>query len=263
MRLIPLATAWRHASHPDDRAAFRRHHAAELEVLRRLRTPTEVEFPLDTESEPGREDPDDPALHAALRAVVERMGAAGFRAPATVVMVSRGSPGAVVDVVPDAEQAMVVLAAPVDHCAGLAAGIAMLHRWHQVGGRWWRERPWDRWEVARSVPLAEWIYAAGLGVHAAQEFADATAAAAVQVTAGGFTRVRSSERALQERLDADLDQRGVGLLLRWLDDEGPTSTRRAADGFAIPAGAGRYLGWRMLEERVDRVGLIEAAGMAA
>jgi hypothetical protein len=83
------------------------------------------------------------------------------------------------------------------------------------------------------------------------------------VTPGGLSRLRGGERALQERLDAELDQRGVGLLMRWLDDFGPSSMRRTEDGVVIPAGAGRYLGWRMLAERVARVGLLEATAMEA
>jgi hypothetical protein len=71
------------------------------------------------------------------------------------------------------------------------------------------------------------------------------------------------ERELQSHLDADLDGSGPGLLMRWLDDDASPAMRRCADGFVVPPGAGRYLGWRMLEERVGRVGVLDAAVMEA
>jgi hypothetical protein len=51
--------------------------------------------------------------------------------------------------------------------------------------------------------------------------------------------------------------------MRWLDDDAPPAMRRCTDGFVVPCGAGRYLAWRMLEERVARVGLLEAAELGA
>jgi hypothetical protein len=190
------------------------------------------------------------------------MVSAGFRAPATVVLVSRGALAGPLEVMPDGGHAMIALATPLDYRSAIAAGVAMLHRWHLVAARFTSAGRWDRWEVARRAPLSEWIYAAGLGVHAAREFAEASPAAALQLTTGGLSRLRAAERALQERLDTELDQRGVGLLMRWLDDEAPAAMRRASDGVVVPAGAGRYLGWRMLEERVARVGILEASLMS-
>ncbi len=86
---------------------------------------------------------------------------------------------------------------------------------------------------------------------------------ALGLTDGELRRLRHAERSLQERLDADLEGTGVGLVLRWLEDDAPLAMRRAPDGTVTPKGAGRYLGWRMLAERVARVGVAEAAAMAA
>jgi hypothetical protein len=103
-------------------------------------------------------------------------------------------------------------------------------------------------------------------VHAAIAFGSdggAQRAAPLQITSADVRRLRAMERDLQTHLDADLDGTGPGLLMRWLDDDASPAMRRCADGFVVPPGAGRYLGWRMLEERVGRVGVLDAAVMEA
>lgn len=195
-----------------------------------------------------------------LRRVAERMATEGFASPSTVVIVASDLPGGAVEVIPGDGNGTVALFTPAYPAAALASGIAMLHRWRHT---WRGGGAWEKWQVARDVSFAEWIYAAGLGVHAAREYAGAAEHEALDVSVGAFHRLRAAERGLQARLDADLDGAGVGLVMRWLVDGAPVAMRRAGDGSRIPDGAGRYLGWRMLAPRVSRVGLLEAAGMAA
>ncbi len=268
MRVIDLVTPWHHAATDTDRAAFRRRHAALLDAIRQLRTPTESDVPLARDRAPSDEDPADPAFHAALRALGARMADDGFRTPSTVVLIAIDAPGRAVEVLPEPSNPELVLVQPRHPRAALAEGIAILHRATDPARRSGLARlaaaaAWDKWRAVRELPLAEWVYAAGVGVHAAMQYAGADAAAAVGVSPGGLSQLRAAERALQARLDADLDHAGAGLVLRWLEDDAPLAMRRASDGVVVPAGAGRYLGWRMLAERVERVGLLEAAGMGA
>jgi hypothetical protein len=271
MRISDLVTPWTQlAASGDaaDREAFRRRHSGELEPLRRQRAPTESAFPLHDTPSLGDVDPADLTLHATLRSLGERMAGDGFRLPAAVVLVASPTRGGALEVIPEPGQSLVALALPCELPAMLAAGIAMLHRATDPASGTGLSRAaargmWDKWRWARELPLAEWIYAAGIGVHAAREYVGVDTATAVGVSTGAFSRLRTTERALQERLDADLDDAGTGLMLRWLEDDAPLAMRRAPDGFVVPAGAGRYLGWRMLEERVARVGLLEASTMGA
>jgi hypothetical protein len=268
LRILDLITPWQYAASDADRAAFRRRHATLLDAIRRLRAPTEPDLPLAHGTLPPGDDPADPAFHAALRALGARMADDGFRTPATVVLIAVDAPGAALEVIPDPAHPLVVLVQPRHPHAALAEGIAMVHRATDPAGRSGLARlaaatAWDKWRAVRELPLAEWVYVAGTGVHAAIQYAGADAATAVGVAPGRLSLLRESERALQSRLDADLDQAGAGLVLRWLEDHAPLTMRRSPDGFAVPAGAGRYLGWRMLAERVERTGLLEAAGMGA
>ncbi|MGH7593197.1 MAG: hypothetical protein ACRELE_05035, partial [Gemmatimonadales bacterium] len=72
---------------------------------------------------------------------------------------------------PDGEAVLFLDRAP-DHralLAGLACAIAALARWRTADSqspvRSLESSPWDRWQASRNVPLREWIYTAGLGVH--------------------------------------------------------------------------------------------------
>jgi hypothetical protein len=112
--------------------------------------------------------------------------------------------------------------------------------------------------------LLEWFYAAGLGVHAGALVAPtAPEHALVGTSKGAFKRLRHDERALLARLEADLPNTGIGGVLRWLEDDAPPALRRSGEDALIPPGAGRYLAWRELRDRVARVGVAEACGMEA
>jgi hypothetical protein len=120
---------------------------------------------------------------------------------------------------------------------------------------------WDRWQLARTIPLGEWLYTEGLGVHLAQAlFPDAPAHRLLGASPGVLRRLRQREHALRDLLEPDLDQAGLGLVLRWLAPQAPASARTSGTT-VLPPFAGRYLAWRMLEERVKRVGIGEAMRM--
>ena len=118
--------------------------------------------------------------------------------------------------------------------------------------------PWDRWDRARDVPLAEWIYAEGVALHLALAV-DETPDPALHLglSRGAWQRLRERERTLRALLAADLGGTGLGLVLRWLAPDAPPSARQVGTT-TLPPATGRYLGWRMVAERVARLGLAGA-----
>ena len=122
---------------------------------------------------------------------------------------------------------------------------------------------WDRWKAAREVPLRDWIYADGIGTHLAQELApESSPEDLLGLRPAAFNRLREREKFFRGLLTRDLDETGIGLLLRWLTPDAPAGPR-TVEGTVLPPGAGRYLAWRMLAERVKRVGLREAVRLSA
>jgi hypothetical protein len=262
--LIDLISPWAHAAASLDARevrSFRARHAVLLETIRQQRTPLLAELPAPGDWRVAAARAVDDELLEAIRGTRDRMVEAGFRAPGQIVLVASGAPGQIAEVIPGSASLVGLfldrdLAEAVP--AALAGAIAIHHRWSEPSrsnpiARIAAQGPWDKWQVAREVALAEWIYATGIGVHAG----------ATSATSSELRRLRAMERDLQDHLDAELDATGAGVLMRWLDDDAPPAMRRCADGFVVPRGAGRYLGWRMLEERVARVGVREAAVMAA
>ena len=79
---------------------------------------------------------------------------------------------------------------------------------------------------------------------------------------GEVGRLRERERTLNALLTPDLDESGLGLVLRWLVSETPAAMR-TYQGTVIPPGAGRYLAWRLTADRVARVGVREALRLPA
>jgi hypothetical protein len=270
-----LITPWSHAVASRDARevdAFRERHGNLLELVRRQRAPLLAELPAPRDWKRAVRQAHDAEVLDRIRAARDRLVGNGFLAPAEIVLVASGAPGAGWEALPDRAPRVVLF---LDRLEGaeailgaLAAAMAVLTRWADPRHRTPVARlaaagSWDRWHAAREAPLAEWIYAAGIGVHAALEESGATEERALELDATQVRRLRAGERELQARLDADLDQAGIGLVMRWLEDEASPAMRRCRDGYVVPRGSGRYLGWRMLTERVARVGLLEAAVMAA
>lgn len=271
--IIDLITPWAAAARSGDQdelAALFRRNAEALEPIRRQRAPTESALPAPAAWDTLAEQAADDTFQQRLREARDRLSDRGLVAPQRIVLLASAAPGGPFEVIPGPGATTIALF--IDRAPGvtpaqvaLAAGMAALTRWTTPGNpiaTIAARGHWDRWAAAREVSLAEWVYAAGLGVHAAGWVAERRADA-LGLADGDLARLRQAERALQIRLDGDLDHAGVGLVLRWLEDDAPVAMRRATDGSVIPRGAGRYLGWRMLAERVERVGIAEAAGMAA
>jgi hypothetical protein len=286
--IIDLVSPWAHAAASLDARemrSFRARHAVLLERIRQQRTPLLSDLPAPNDWRMAAARAGDGDFLDGLRAIRDRMVEAGFRTPGQIVLAACGAPGPIAEVMPADTVVLFLdrnpaagrgLAGPgrapapaIGITSALASAVAILHRWtdprrNNPIARLATLRPWDKWQVAREVPLAEWIYAAGIGVHAAIAYGGAvgaTHASPLQMTPADIRRLRAMEHELQSHLDADLDHTGAGLLLRWLDDDAPPAMRRCADGSVVPRGAGRYLGWRMLGERVARVGVEEAAVM--
>lgn len=288
MPILDLITPWSHAIASRDARElrhFRERHAVTLELIRRQRAPLLADLPAPADWKRAVQCACDADLLDALRATRDRMVGEGFRVPAQIVLGATATTGPIAEVIPGAADTIVLFldrypaaglgrapafASEMD--AALSAAIAMHHRWSDPAmgnpiARIAARGAWDKWAAAREVPLAEWIYAAGIGAHAAAiatgSDAGAGRASPLGMTSADLRRLRAAEHELQSHLDADLDSSGAGLVMRWLDDDAPPAMRRCADGFLVPRGAGQYLGWRMLEERVTRVGVLEAAVMAA
>ncbi len=284
MPIIDLVSPWALAEQAGAHDAFQARWRALLEPIRRQRAPTEAELPAPHEWGGLAAFAADGALHLALRETRDRLVDRGLVNPTRIVLIASAAPGAPFEVIPEPGNSTIALfvdragtrrlrpesgdaaslaARPI--LAALAAGMAHLTRWTTPGNPIAIRAaagPWDRWDAARDIPLAEWIYAAGLGVHAAELVGDGPATA-LGLSDSEMRRLRRAEHSLQERLDAELDRTGMGLMMRWLEDDAPLAMRRAPDGTVTPNGAGRYLGWRMLAERVARVGVAEAAAMEA
>lgn len=266
MPVVDLITPW--ASDPD---GFASHAPAHLERIRRQRTPTEPRLPAPTSFGPLVDRARDTSLHQLLRDSRDRLADRGLRAPRFLVLVASSAPGAVAEVLPDPGGNGVALfldrADDDALVAALAAAMAQLTRWldpvSPIAAHA-RRGDWDRWAVAREVPLLEWIYSAGLGVHARTLVApDAPAHHLLELSRGAFERLRRDERALSTQLAADLPSSGLGVVLRWLEDAAPPALRRDHGDTTIPAGAGRYLAWRELRDRVARLGVAQACGVEA
>lgn len=266
MPVVDLITPW-----AADPGGAHSRHPATFEAIRRQRAPTETQLPPPGSFDPIAERARDTSLHQRLREARDRLAEQGLRAPVRLLLVASAAPGPAAEPLPDPGGDAVALfldrADDDELVRALAAAMAALTRWSHpaspltpIAGR----GGWDRWAAAREVPLLEWCYTAGLGAHARALVApDAAAHLLVGVSRGAFQRLRREERLLLARLEADLGQTGIGAVLRWLEDEAPPALRRGSAEAVIPAGAGRYLAWRELRDRVARVGLAEACGMEA
>lgn len=267
MPVLDLVTPWAQASNSNnparERAAFRTRWAEPLEIFRRQRTPLATLLPLAAQLDHAARLARDPALGDRIRGVRAALSDVGVALPAlTTVLLATEAPGAPSEAVPQKESPFVFL------CLDRLTTDAELVKWWIRGavfvGRWLGRQatpsPWDRWEAARTVPLSEWIYTAGLAAHAVRTVLPALPPhEQFGMSKGGFQRLREHERALTERLAADVPLTGLGPWLRWFGDEvGAPPSIRSDGGPPIPPGAGRYLAWRLVTARVERVGLAEA-----
>jgi hypothetical protein len=276
--IVDLVSPWSVALDALDSArardAFRARHAPFLELLRRARTPLLDAIPLATDGDvlrPIARRAADPARQQQLRDLVARAAELGADRCHRVILMAGDGSGEAAEPLPwpDAEVALFFDMVENDDgmIVALARATAALARWTAPDSHTLvacdPHRGWDRWQAAREVPLREWIYTEGIGLHLAQALHPGLPThqllGVTQVTLG---RLRQRERVFRALLAADLDQRGIGLLLRWLTPATPSGPRTVGE-VVLPPMAGRYLAWRMLEERVARVGLREAIRMEA
>ena len=251
------------------RSAFRARHAALLEALRLTRTPALDALPLTTDQNQLRSlarRAADPATQQQLRDAIGQATALGADRCNTVTLLAGDASGTASEPLfrPDPQAVLFVETGAKDHelTVALSGAIAALTRWSApstpsvfartiVAAR-------DRWEAARTVPLREWIYTEGVGLHlAAALLPDLPPYQLIGVHHAAFSRLREREKLFRALLDVDLDERGVGLLLRWLTPGAALGPRTVGD-VVLPPMTGRYLAWRMTADRVERVGLRDA-----
>lgn len=272
--ILDLITPWVTASGSlhieEDTAALRRRHAPLLDLLQRQRAPHADSYPFPVASNVRYRlaaQASDPGVQQALRDQLSAADDLGMLTPFSVVLFAGGDDGDPMEPLPGLRPTVVLLLDrcedAVDRALALARGVAALTRWCAPDSesplRAIDQSRWNRWELARVIPLAEWLYAEGLGVHLARTLMpEAPLHRLLGLSPGALRRLRQREHALRELLEADLDQSGIGLVLRWLTPKAPTSARTSGN-VVLPPFAGRYLAWRMLDERVGRVGIGEAA----
>lgn len=272
MPILDLVTPWAQASNAvspaRERAAFRTRWAEVLETFRRQRAPLATLLPLATHPEHAATLARDPALAPRIREVRAALTALGIAPPTlTTVLLATEAPGAPGEAIPQKDSPLIYIC--LDRVgsdaelvkAWIRSAVFLVRRIEHHAD----SAPWDRWEAARSTSLAEWVYTAGLAAHAVRRvLPELTPHEQFGMSKGGFQRLREHERALTERLAADLPLTGLGPWLRWFGEEvGAPPSIRSDGGAPIPTGAGRYLAWRLVAERVDRIGLAEAMAASA
>ncbi len=249
-------------------AAFRRAHAPFLDLLARQRNPLGGDLPRVADRAAlcqAGETARDPALHRTLRAAVADSREHGADWPAEVVLFPGEGAGATFEALPHPVAAVVLL---VDCDRGadqlatdVARGVAALTRWRDPESASpvrSMAAPWDRWQLATQVPLAEWLYTEGIGLHAAAAIAPWLAPhRLLGLGPAQWQRLREREKQLRALLRADIDHAAVDAVNRWLDWSGERGERD------VPAGAGRYLAWRMTADAVAEVGVRRALRMPA
>ena len=256
----PWLTAVSAADSARAQQGFRARHAALLESLRLARAPVLEVFPLATAIEPlhrfaGRAA--DPETQQLLRDAAGRAVALGANRCAMITMLAGDASGAAGEPLlhPEAQVVLFVeIAANTNELiVALAGAVAAMTRWSGSA-----PVVRDRWEAARTLPLREWIYTEGMGLHlAAALLPGLSPHQRLGINHAAFTRLREREKIFRTLLDADLDEHGIGLPLRWLTPDAPLGPRTVGD-VVLPPAAGRYLAWRMTADRVERMGLREA-----
>lgn len=272
MPILDLLTPWAQASETRDGLdAFHHRHHELLERVRRQRAPTSTRLATPAPTAGQLSSAHNPSVHATLRSTCDAMRDAGWRTPRDIVLLGGGEPGAAWEVLPDPGQSAVLLF--VDRAEGdaltaaLVAGIATWHRWSAPSpgnpiARIAARGDWDKWDAMRHAPLAEWIYTEGIALHAvAERFPEWSAEQLLPCSGTAYERLRGMERELRRELESELDQTGIGLVIKWLVEDAPPALRQRDTGRTIPTAAGRYLAGRMLQHRVARVGVLDAAGM--
>lgn len=117
---------------------------------------------------------------------------------------------------------------------------------------------YDYWTTGSRATLLELLVNEGLAVHAAEAVAPGfDAADYFGYPRRHHQRLRQLEAFLRRVVEPDLDQRGLGLRLRYLSG-GMSPAARLVGGRVLPERAGYYLGHRLTEALVQERGIAEA-----
>jgi hypothetical protein len=115
---------------------------------------------------------------------------------------------------------------------------------------------YDYWQTGSRATLRELLLNEGLAVHAAQAVAPGfDPAHYFGYPRRQYRRLRELEAFLRRVVEPDLDDRGIGLRLRYLSG-GMSPSARLAGGRILPERSGYYLGYRMAEALVAERGLV-------
>jgi hypothetical protein len=122
---------------------------------------------------------------------------------------------------------------------------------------------YDYWATGSRATLRELLVNEGLAVHAAQQVAPGLPPETYFGYARRqYQRLRELEAFLRRATEPDLGQAALGLRLRYLSG-GMSPAARLVDGKVIPERAGYYLGHRMTEALVGKIGLAQGVRAAA
>ncbi|MES2305075.1 MAG: hypothetical protein V4558_06190 [Gemmatimonadota bacterium] len=275
MPLHDLVSPWAAAAEADDaphaRTRFRARHATLLESLRLQRAPHDHELALAL-------DPvvlhrlarraADPEWQQRLRDTAARASSLGATVPATITLFAGDGSGDAAEPIPSGTPVAALFVERGDESAldvALVRSLAAITRWRAPDShsavRVSATDPWDRWECASRIPLAEWAYLEGVSLHlAAALFPVFEPHQLLGISRGTLHRMREREKLLRQLFLADLEQTSLGAVLRWLAPGAPPSARTVGD-VVLPPATGRYLAWRISAERVARVGTAEALRM--
>jgi hypothetical protein len=122
---------------------------------------------------------------------------------------------------------------------------------------------YDYWESGSRASLRELIVNEGLSVLAAREVAPGFEPwDYLGYSRRQYRRLRELDAFLRRAIAPELDQRALGLRLRYLSG-GISPAQRLVGGRVIPERAGYYVGWRLAEAAVADRGLAEAVRLSA
>ena len=122
---------------------------------------------------------------------------------------------------------------------------------------------YDYWESGSRASLRELIVNEGLAVLAAREVAPGFEPwDYLGYSRRQYRRLRELDAFLRRAIAPELDQRALGLRLRYLSG-GISPAQRLVGGRVIPERAGYYVGWRLAEAAVADRGLAEAVRLSA
>jgi Predicted Zn-dependent protease (DUF2268) len=122
---------------------------------------------------------------------------------------------------------------------------------------------YDYWESGSRATLRELLVNEGLAVLGAQAVAPGREPwDYLGYTRRQYRRLRELDAFLRRAMTVELDQRGLGLRLRYLSG-GMTPAQRLVGGRVIPERAGYYVGRRLAEAAVAERGIADALRMSA